>query len=210
MEITYLIKGIIIGIIISAPIGPVAALCVQRTLTEGKISGFITGVGAASADILYALIALYGLSFISLIIVKEEFWIRLVGGIILLLFGIKVYFMKSRDGIESKAKDKFQLFGTAFILTLSNPIVIFSFMAVFSVLGIVNPVSNQKNAGLMILGIYSAALLVWFAVAYLASIFREKANSGDLHIVNKTTGIIIMLCSFYSFWFVIKVIANKV
>ena len=210
MEITYLIKGIIIGFIISAPIGPVAALCVQRTLTEGKISGFITGLGAASADIIYALIALYGLSFISSIIVKEEFWIRLVGGIILLLFGIKVYFMKGRDGIESKAKDKFQLFGTAFILTLSNPIVIFSFMAVFSVLGIVNPASNQKNAGLMILGIYSAALLVWFVVAYLASIFREKVNSGDLHIVNKTTGIIIMLCSFYSFWFVIKVIANKV
>lgn len=128
MEITYLIKGIIIGFIISAPIGTVAALCVQRTLTEGKISGFITGVGAASADIIYALIALYGLSFISSIIVKEEFWIRLVGGIILLPFGIKVYFMKGRDGIESKAKDKFQLFGTAFILTLSNPIVIFSFI----------------------------------------------------------------------------------
>ena len=96
MDISLFFKGFLVGMIISAPIGPVGVLCIQRTVNNGRLSGIISGVAAALGDSIFAIIAAFGLTFISGMIIENESWIRIFGGIILLFFGLKVYLSKTK------------------------------------------------------------------------------------------------------------------
>lgn len=120
----FFVKGLIIGFSIAAPLGPIGILCIQRTLHEGRTSGLISGLGAATADAVYGFIAGFGLTFISTFLVDEQVQIRLFGGLFLLYLGIKTFFSVSEEKRTEKGSTLIKAYMTTFILTLTNPVTI--------------------------------------------------------------------------------------
>ena len=134
-----LVKGFIIGVVVSAPLGPVGVLCIQRTLNKGRWYGFVTGLGASLSDIAYALLTGYGMSFVFDYINKNIFYLQLLGSVMLLLFGIYTFRSNPVQSIRPASSSKgsyFHNFITAFFVTLSNPLIIFLFIGLFAIIGI--------------------------------------------------------------------------
>jgi len=200
MDLSLFFKGFLVGVIISAPIGPVGALCIQRTMNNGRLSGILSGVGAAVGDSIFAVAAVFGLTYISGILDEKEAWFRIVGGIILLYFGLRVYLSKPRNCSEENiGVNHFGTFGSAFLLTISNPLVILSIIAVFAVLGIVNPSASYYSTGLLILGVFSGAMFLWTITCHILSNYRNRIGERGVLLVNKITGLFILACSGYAF-----------
>jgi len=137
-----LVKGFVIGIVVSAPLGPVGVLCIQRTLNKGRWYGFVTGLGASLSDIAYALLTGYGMSFVFDYINKNIFYLQLLGSIMLLAFGIYTFRSNPVQSIRPVSANKgsyFHNFITAFAVTLSNPLIIFLSSVCLPVLLLCNP-----------------------------------------------------------------------
>ncbi|MCH8013408.1 MAG: LysE family transporter [Candidatus Dadabacteria bacterium] len=200
MDITLFFKGFLVGIIISAPIGPVGALCIQRTMSYGRLSGILSGIGAAVGDSIFAVIAVFGLTFISGFLDEKEAWFRIAGGIILLYFGLRVYLSKPQDySNQNNEVNHFGIFGSALLLTISNPLVILSIIAVFAVLGIVNPTSSYPSTALLILGVFSGAVFLWIITCNILSNYRKRMGQKGVLLINRITGLFILACSGYAF-----------
>lgn len=200
MDLSLFFKGFLVGVIISAPIGPVGALCIQRTMNRGKLSGILSGFGAAAGDSIFALIAVFGLSYISGLLNDKEAWFRIIGGIILLYFGLRVYLSKPGDCSEQENKaNHFGTFGSAFLLTISNPLVILSIVAIFAVLGIVNPSFNYPSTALLIIGVFSGAVSLWLFTCHFLANYRTRIGQRGVVRINKVTGLFILACSGYAF-----------
>ena len=130
-----LVKGFVIGVVVSAPLGPVGVLCIQRTLNKGRWFGFVTGLGAALSDIIYSLITGYGMSFMDELIIKHQTFLQIVGSIMLLAFGIYTFRsnpVKALRPVSGKRGSYLHNFITAFFVTLSNPLIIFLFVGLFA------------------------------------------------------------------------------
>ncbi|MCZ6685497.1 MAG: LysE family translocator [Candidatus Dadabacteria bacterium] len=200
MDISLFFKGFLVGIIISAPIGPVGALCIQRTMSNGRLSGILSGIGAAVGDSIFAVIAVFGLTFISGFLDEKEAWFRIAGGIILLYFGLRVYLSKPQDSSnQDNEVNHFGTFGSALLLTISNPLVILSIIAVFAVLGIVNPTSSYPSTALLILGVFSGAVFLWIITCHILSNYRTRMGQKGVLLINRITGLFILACGGYAF-----------
>lgn len=194
-----MLKGILIGIVASAPMGPVGVLCVQRTLNKGRWYGFITGIGAAVSDIIYAIITGLGMSFIMDFITEPKtlFMLKVLGSLMLLAFGI--YCFKSdptkKVHISNKGKGTLLHNGvTAFFVTFSNPLIIFLFMATFAQFSFVIP----NRPWLMSVGYFSiviGALLWWFGLSWIIDQIRGKFDTGGILLINKIIGGIVIVFS---------------
>ena len=137
MDLSYFLRGLVIGVSIAAPVGPIGVLCIRRTLVEGRAAGFVSGLGAASADAVYGFMAAFGLTFISTFLIDQQTWIRLIGGLFLFFLGIRTF----RAPVAEQAAGAVEhgLLGnylSIFVLTLTNPLTILSFAAVFAGLGV--------------------------------------------------------------------------
>ena len=193
MDINFLLRGLIIGFSIAAPVGPIGVLCIRRTLTEGRLSGLVSGLGAATADSIYACIAGFGLVFISNFLVSQQFWLRLIGGAFLCYLGIKTLLAKPAEQEPSvKGNGIIGNYASTFFLTLTNPMTIISFMAIFAGLGLASTSSNYMSAGILVLGVFMGSALWWLFLCGGIGLFREKFNRRGLNWVNKISGIIIM------------------
>lgn len=200
MDVSLFFKGFIVGVIISAPIGPVGALCIQRTMNNGRRSGILSGFGAAAGDTIFAIAAVFGLTYISSLFNEKEAWFRIIGGIILLYFGLRVYLSRPRDCTQQDSNvNHFGTFGSAFLLTISNPLVILSIIAVFAVLGIVNPSTSYASTVLLVLGVFSGAMFIWTITCYILANYRNRIGERGVFMVNKVTGLFILACSGYAF-----------
>lgn len=194
MEFQIFFKGIIIGISIAAPVGPIGVLCIQRTLTAGSFLGLISGLGAATADAIYGFIAAFGLTFIANILVEQQFWFRLLGGGFLCYLGMKTLLLKPVKQIVSEKKG-YSLIGTyasTFFLTLTNPMTILAFAAIFAGLGMVNTSVHYASASLMVLGVFLGSGLWWVILSSFTRIFRGKLGSRQLSWINRISGIVIV------------------
>lgn len=200
MDLTYFIKGIMVGIVITAPIGPVGALVVQRTINHGRLTGILSGLGASVGDALYGIIVAFSLTFISEFLITHEVWVHVIGGIILLVFGIRVYLSKP-PSFDSQKNGRSHLgnFGSALLLTLSNPMVILSILALFAILGIAEPADYYRTAGILVAGIFTGCLVLWIVLCYFISNLRGRLSERGLVIINKITGILILACGAYAF-----------
>lgn len=191
-----IIKGIIIGLFISIPLGPIGMLTIQRTLNRGRKYGIATGLGATTSDLIYTTITLYFLSFVLDTIEHQRSIIQLVGSLILIIFGAFIY--KSNPSTQPKPNEpiKYSLFGdyiSSFGLTFSNPLVLFVLIALFARFEFIN---NQTTLYLTISGILSilaGALLWWSTLTFLVSKFRNKLNMRGLKTINMITGFVIIL-----------------
>ena len=192
MELSLLLKGALIGFSIAAPVGPIGVLCIRRTIARGRIAGFISGLGAASADAVYGCIAGFGLTFISQFLVEQQNILRLVGGVFLLYLGIKTFFAKSSEKeLENNEKGLWSAYLSTFFLTLTNPITILSFVAIFAGMGIVSTDGGYFSALMLVLGIFIGSMLWWALLSGGASFFQKKINAEGLAWINKISGVII-------------------
>src|SRR5512135_74052 len=193
MELTIFLKGILIGFAMAVPVGPIGIMCIRKTLTEGRLCGLMIGLGAATADLLYACVAAFGLTVVSNVIATERTWIRLVGGSFLLFLGVRTFRAHPADPkvpINSSGLLASYLY-TGF-LTLTNPTTIFAFIAVFAALGLGIELSIV-SASTLVIGVFIGSGLWFLFLSSGVLLFRKKLDIVGLRWVNRIAGILIIL-----------------
>ena len=191
-----LIKGFAIGVIVSAPLGPVGVLCIQRTLNKGRWYGFVTGLGASLSDIAYALLTGYGMSFIFDYIDKNIFYLQLFGSILLLIFGIYTFRSNPVQSIRPASSNKgsyFHNFITAFFVTLSNPLIIFLFIGLFARFAFLQPGVLLFETITGYLAIAIGALVWWFGITYIVAKLKKWFNVRGIWLLNRIVGSVIIV-----------------
>ena len=192
MDIAFLLRGLAIGFSIAAPVGPIGVLCIRRTFAEGRASGFVSGLGAASADAIYGCIAGFGLTSVSNLLVSQQVWLRLIGGVFLCYLGIKTLLSKpAEQAASAKGNGLVGAYASTFFLTLTNPMTIISFAAIFAGLGLASTSGSYVSAGLLVLGVFIGSALWWLILSGGVGVFREKFNPRGLQWINKISGAII-------------------
>ena len=193
-----IIKGMVIGIVASAPMGPVGVLCVQRTLNKGRAYGLVTGVGAALSDILYALLTGYGLSFLYVILDNRTalFWMQIIGASIMFIFGLHTYRTNPMKNTRNVSRNKSSLLQngvTGFFITLSNPTIILLFLGLFTPFKFMLPEQPFFMQCIGYLSIFGGALLWWFFITYVVNKLRERFDVRGIRIINRVIGAAVML-----------------
>jgi len=193
MDIVFFLKGLIIGFVIAAPVGPIGVLCARRTLMHGRRAGFFSGMGAATADALYGFVAAFGLTIISDLLVGHQFWLRLVGGTLLGFLGVKAFIANPEETRElpKTARRYAGMYTSTFILTLTNPMTIFSFAAVFAGFGLAGTKGSVLHAIILVLGVFLGSATWWFLLVGVFSIFRRRFRHHELQWLNRIAGVII-------------------
>jgi threonine/homoserine/homoserine lactone efflux protein len=195
LVLIFLLKGIVIGIIIAVPVGPVGIMCVRRTIFEGKFAGFISGLGAATADAVFGVIAAFGLTFISDLLIGYHQWLRIAGGCYLLYIGGSAFLARPevKAGSDRDAESFFRDFLSTFALTLTNPITILVFLGIFSAIGLSGQGATLDRAAFLVLGVWLGSLLWWLALSFgLGSLIRSF-EARHLNWINRGSGTILFL-----------------
>lgn len=204
--VDIILKGFLIGILVSAPMGPIGLLCIQRTLNKGPWHGFFSGVGAAFSDVIYAGITSLGMGFIIDFVTAKHYILQIIGCIMLLIFGIYMFrtnpfkkLHKSKENINSYSQDTI----TAFFLTLSNPLIIFLFIALFARFNFIAPEEKLASILLGLVSILVGALSWWLLITFLVGKLRKIMNLHTLRLLNRIVGSIIIVSSVYYLWLTI-------
>lgn len=193
MTIDYLIKGLIIGFSVAAPVGPIGVLTIKRTLTEGRAAGFVTGMGAAMADSVYGAIAGFGLTIVSSFLLTQEFWMKLIGGLFLLFLGIKSFLTKPASvAANIDSKGLLNNFVSTFFLTITNPATILSFLAIFAGLGIGTAKTDYLSSITHVIGVFIGSALWWLILSSVVGYFQSKITPNRLVWINRLSGLIII------------------
>ena len=193
MDFTFFLKGIGIGFIMAIPIGPIGIMCIRKTLTEGRLSGLIIGLGAATADLFYGCVAAFGLTVISDTLTDQRIWIRIAGGALLFFLGVKTFRAHPKDPkLKTTGSGRLRSYLTVVFLTLTNPLTIFAFIAVFAAFGLGDGLSFF-SAAILVAGVFIGSCL-WFLLLSSGTIlFRKKLDLVGLKWVNKIAGILIII-----------------
>jgi threonine/homoserine/homoserine lactone efflux protein len=199
MQPIFFLKGLIIGFAMAVPIGPIGVMCIRKTLAEGHSRGLIIGLGGATADSLFGSIAAFGLTFVSDLIASQQFWLRLVGGGLLLFLGIRTLRLKRKDPIiPFDNKGLLGSYVSAFLLALTNPLTIFAFVAVFAAFGLGHRLIII-SACILVLGVFVGSCLWFLSLGFVATFFRKKLDRGGLRWVNRISGVLIILSGVAAF-----------
>lgn len=196
LDILY--KGFLIGVVVSAPLGPVGVLCIQRTLNKGRWYGLITGLGALLSDIVYAMLTGYGMSFVFDYINKNIFYLQLFGSIMLLVFGFYTFKsnpVKSIRPVSSGKGTYLHNFITAFLVTLSNPLIIFLFIGLFARFGYLAPGIRLFEQISSYFCIALGAFAWWFGITFFVNKVRSRFNLRGIWMINRIIGIVVMILS---------------
>ena len=194
--------GIIIGILISAPLGPIGVLVIQRTLNDGRRVGLITGLGAAVSDIIYAMISGLGLSFIVDFITSNGSSLQIIGSIIIFIFGLYLWKknpVKDLTPSKTTKSSYFKYFITGLLLTLSNPMIIFFYLALFARTNFLISAGRISDYFLGYGAIAVGALCWWFLITWIMNKVRAHFKLRSLFLVNKIIGIVMILISLVGF-----------
>jgi threonine/homoserine/homoserine lactone efflux protein len=193
MDFPILLKGILLGFSIAAPVGPIGVLCIRRTLTDGRAAGLVSGLGAASADALYGCVAAFGLTFISDMLISQQIWLKLIGGAFLLYLGIKTLLARpAQEAASAKGTGLAGAYTSTLFLTLTNPMTILSFVAIFAGLGIASTGADYASAALLVLGVFLGSALWWLLLSGGVSLFRARFDARAMTWVNRISGAVIL------------------
>ena len=201
MSFIFLLEGLAIGFLLATPVGPIGILCVRSTLMYDRRNGFIVGLGGASADIVYALIAAFSVTLVSSFVQEWQLWIRLGGGLLLLLLGVRILYSNPMV-LETTERSGAPLrtFVPTFLLALTNPMCIFGFGAVFSSTRIVQTAADRISLFMLIAGVFFGSLLWFSGLTSVAYVFKKKLASGGLAIVNRIAGLLFILFGAVNVW----------
>jgi threonine/homoserine/homoserine lactone efflux protein len=192
MDISFLLKGFIIGFSIAAPVGPIGVLCIRRTLTDGRASGLASGLGAATADALYGCLAGFGLTAISNFLTAQQVWLHAIGGMFLCYLGLKTFLSQpAKQAALAKKNGNVGAYASTFLLTLTNPMTILSFVAIFAGLGLGSVSRDYASASLLVSGVFLGSILWWFVLSTVVSLFRTKLSYRGLRWLNRISGVVI-------------------
>lgn len=192
------VYGIVAGLMASVSIGPIGVLCIQRTLSDSRRSGFVSGLGAATADTIFAGLAIFALSWVTGFMERYEIWITVIGGILIVVFGLTIFMKKVKrsNPIKGKGGD-LSHFGSVWFLTLTNPACFFIFMGIFTAMGIVGTQFNITQKCMILFGVYLGAGSWWFMLTWMVDKFRKRFTLRSLWWMNKILGGIIMFLGSY-------------
>jgi threonine/homoserine/homoserine lactone efflux protein len=194
--------GLMIGVVVAAPIGAVNVICIRRTLEHGQINGFVSGLGAAIGDGVFAAFAAYGVKAVADTILMYEMWIQLVGGLFLIAVGVFTYFADPslredtrRTRVVSHWTDDLpHAVGSTLFLTLTNPATMIGFTAIFAGLGeFLTLKITYGGAGLLVASVVAGSALWWFALTLFIGRFHGKIDKPRLILINEISGVLIAL-----------------
>jgi len=197
MLLAFLLKGVLVGIIIAVPVGPVGVLCIRRTIFHGRLAGFASGLGASTADAVFGVIAGFGLTVVSDLLLGYQDWLRLGGAGFLLYIGIRALAAGPIEGEQSERDPEGLLadYASTFVLTITNPITILAFLAIFAGIGFSGPQATVGRAGVLVLGVWLGSLLWWAALAFGAGMMRLSFDRDHLVWINRGSGAILVFCA---------------
>lgn len=199
MDIGLFLRGLLIGLSIAATVGPMCVLCIQRTLSKGFVYGLVSGLGIATADAAYGIIAGFGLTIISAFQVSQQAWIRLVGGLFLVYLGVKTVLTLPAEraaATKARANNFLGAYTSTFLLTLTNPLTILSFAAIFAGLGVGTAGTTGRSyltATLVVPGVFLGSTLWWCVLTSSISLLRGKFTPTWMLWLNRISGCIIAL-----------------
>jgi threonine/homoserine/homoserine lactone efflux protein len=193
MEFPLLLSGLVIGFSIAAPVGPIGVLCIRRTWAEGRASGLVSGLGAATADAVYGAVAGFGLTFISNFLVSQQAALRLIGGLFLCYLGFKTILANpAQQSAAVKGTGLVGAYGSTFFLTLTNPMTIIFFAAIFAGLGLADASTSYESASILVSGVFIGSASWWLILSSGASLFQSKIHPYRLVWVNRISGAVII------------------
>lgn len=193
MDLSYFTRGLIIGFAIAAPVGAIGLLCIRRTLSDGRLAGFVSGLGAASADAVYGAIAALGLTAISSILVANQDAIRLAGGLFLCYLGVRTALAApANETAGGSPRSLLGAYGSTFVLTLTNPTTILSFAAVFAGLGLASGATDRLSAALMVGGVFLGSAVWWLILSGVVGVFRRALTVERMRWVNRVSGAVLV------------------
>jgi len=191
MNLSFFLRGLLIGFSIAAPVGPIGVLCLRRTLAEGRLAGLVSGLGAATADAFYGSIAGFGVTFVANALVQQQTWLRLVGGLFLCYLGVRTFLARpAEQSAQVQGKGLLGNYASTFFLTLTNPVTILSFAGIFAGLGL-SEGTDYLSAGLLVLGVFLGSALWWLTLSTGASLLRSRITPLVLRWVNRASGVVI-------------------
>jgi threonine/homoserine/homoserine lactone efflux protein len=198
---TLFLKGMIIGFLIAVPVGPINVLCVRRTIMHGRLAGIVSGLGSAGADTLFGAIAVLGLAALESVVFAERFWIALVGAAMLIVLGIRTLLAGAPQ--PSAAPDPTSLLGdftSTFILTLTNPITILSFLGIFGAFGINADDAIDQYDGMLLAGVFLGSTVWWLLLTGVIGVFHGHFNETGLRWANRVAGVLILAFAVAVLW----------
>ncbi|MBK9942814.1 MAG: LysE family transporter [Kouleothrix sp.] len=194
MDTSLLFRGLLIGFSIAAPVGPIGALCIRRTLANGRAAGLLSGLGAATADACYGCVAGFGLTFISGMLIRQQLWLKLIGGLFLCYLGVRTLLAHpAAHAANASGAGLLGAYTSTLLLTLTNPTTILSFVAVFAGLGLANAAGDYGQAALLVLGVFAGSALWWLLLSGGVSLLRARVTPAVLVWVNRASGAVIVL-----------------
>ena len=201
MDLGLYLKGFIMGFSIAAPVGPVGLLCIRRTLANGRLSGFVSGLGAATADGIYGLIAGFGLTFVAAALVEQQFWLRLIGGAFLIYLGARTFLAHpAAEPAALKASGLWMDYFSTLAVTLTNPLTILAFAAVFAGLGFTSGQRYDQSVVGLVLGVFSGSAAWWLLLSLGVSLLRSRVTLRGLQWVNWSAGVLIVGFGLVALW----------
>lgn len=193
MDTHLLLKGFVIGFSIAMAVGPIGLLCIRNSLTKGFLQGFATGLGAACADMLYGAVAGFGVVAITSLLLSWKILLQLIGGLFLCYLGINMLRVKEIREKEDRSQGRFwTIFTTTFFLTLTNPMTILSFIAIYAGLGVGASDGNLLSACLVTVGVFSGSALCYLILSFASSLLRSKLTTSGVVWLNRISGCIIL------------------
>jgi threonine/homoserine/homoserine lactone efflux protein len=192
MDLGLFLNGAVIGLSIAAPVGPIGVLVIRRTLAEGRLTGFVTGLGAATADAIYGAIGALGLALVASALSGASIWLRLLGGLFLCYLGLRTFRAPPSDrAAATSGADRARAYAATLLLTLTNPATILSFAAIFAGLGVGSARGDLSAALVLVAGVFCGSALWWLLLSGGVSLARAKLTPRELSWVNRVSGAII-------------------
>jgi threonine/homoserine/homoserine lactone efflux protein len=205
MDPRLLARGLLIGLAIAAPVGPIGVLCIRRTLADGRLVGFITGLGAATVDAFYGSVAAFGLAFVANLLLGQRIWIHLLGGIFLVYLGVRGLMAQRRSTALSAVAPTTTRRGLAgaylstVLLTLTNPATIFSFAAIFAGVGLAGAHVGGASAGSLVLGVFLGSALWWMVLSSGVGLLRARLTPANLLWITRASALILLGFGVFAF-----------
>lgn len=199
-HIEFLVKGLLIGILVSAPMGPIGVLCVQKTVNKGRIIGMLSGLGAATADTLYAWLTAFGVSFITSFLSNNQQVFQIVGIAVLIFMGFRMIYKNPIKQYRyyrttSKKRNAFKDYISVFFITISNPLTIIFFGAAFAMMDILTTSDGLDGKYLLVTGVFIGATFWWFLLTSFVNMFRRRFRLRNIFILNRVSGMLIIVLS---------------
>lgn len=189
----HLVTGLIGGLVIAAPVGPIGMLCIRRSVSDGRVVGFFCGLGAATADACYGAIAAFGLTAVRRTLLADEIWLQLFGGLALVGIGIATFRERpsAPDNRLGAPPNLRMAYASTMLLTFMNPMTIVSFLAVFAGVGLGTAAGGLASSALLVLGVFLGSVAWWLVVSMAGGWLRPRLQQGGMRIVNIVAGLVI-------------------